>query len=214
MPDLPPLPVDVCDDPADDPLGDPRNPWPAWCDSAALTLDLAVVFLLAGTVLTTVGSLNNGASIADRLRFAVSYAGLFPPLLALGSTLIVGAAGIMFSDARRAMTTMGRVAVYTAGALSLLLVVASAARTVDMLAGHISPNGSVTSGDYIDRIGQAFTEATTLVVGAATCWLGIMVLHHDDGAPQVVHPQRGGEKIEGDNADANWRAPSPPGGHP
>jgi hypothetical protein len=214
MPDLPPLPVDVFDDAADDPLHESGNPWLAWCDGAALALDLAVLFLLAGTVLTTLGSLNNGASIADRLRFAVSYAGLFPPLLALGSTLIVGAAGIMFSDARRVMTTMGRVAVYTAGAISLLLVVASAARTVDMLAGHISPNGSVTSGDYIDRIGQAFTEATTLVVGAATCWLGIMVLHHDDRAPQNVDTSRGDERIEGDNADANWRAPSPPGRQP
>jgi len=218
--DLPPLPVEPTDDPSDDGgddladfVGDRGDPWPVWCECTALALDAGAVCLIAGAVLVAVGVPLTGSAVGisagDRLRYAAENVGFLPSLLAFAAALLVGADGITSGERRGPATDAGRIAVYTAGVIGLIVAMVSVARTVDILTGHVNVVGPATPAHYAFRAGFALDQVVGLLVGGAACWLAFRVLDDRDRVADEFVDQPEEQDDEDGMTPEPWSAPPP-----
>ncbi len=63
---------------------------------------------------------------------------------------------------------------------SAVAAIASLARLVDILAGHISPVGPAPHGYIAYRLGLGLTQIVTVLIGAAAAWVALRALDDSD----------------------------------
>jgi hypothetical protein len=185
MSDLTPLQLDP--DAADGGvIGDDEDPWPRRCEALALLLAAVLAFLILSAALVAAGiplsSGNAGQSalpVVDRLRYASQGVTPLDALIALGGALLVALDGITSGERRGTSTAQGTVALYGIALMSLMVAVASAARFVDVLAGHVDLIGSLP-GHVMYRLGLALPQGATSLLAAAACWLAFRTWNDAD----------------------------------
>jgi hypothetical protein len=214
--DLPAVPLTGDDEQADDgPLEPEADPWPRLCEMLALALAGVLLCLLLGAALLAadapLGATGAGVAhigLATRLRYGSEYISTLDGLVAVGAVLFVAFDGIASGERRGASTTLGNVALYAAAVLSLVLAVASAARSVDIVAGNISLIGPTVHGRVPFRIGGALLQFATCLLAIAACWLALRTLGDGDRRELEEAMEGEGEEDETEEEEAEeseWR---------
>ena len=188
-----------------------EDPWPRLCEILALILAGVLLCALAGAVLAGVGYPISGGGLPDsglhvgiatRLRFTSQYISALDGLFGITAVLLVAFEGIASGTRPGASTTIGKVALYGVVIASFILAAGTAARSIDVMAGQVSPVGPPVSGHVALRIGSALFQVCTSALSSAACWLAFRTLGDTDRT--IIDAL---SDVEDDNALAHVTSP-------
>jgi hypothetical protein len=177
------------------------DPWPARCEMAAVALVAVVACVLRQGVAQAfaLSSSPDHVTVVMRLRAATYVLGPFEGLMLAVAALLVALDGISSGERRGPSTTTGRVALVGAVLLAAIIVLASGARLVDVLLGHLDVNASGAT-PWPARLSAGLDYLGSVLAGVVGGGLALRTLEDGDlgwALGRVDHD------VEDDDGDAD-----------